>query len=105
MSTVALPLRTDLPHYDFTTELDGKSYTFVMKWNEREEAWYMDLYDSTNTLVIASRKIVIGWPLTNRYQDETLPPGTLIAVDTSNANQDPGLEDLGERVEIWYIEA
>lgn len=105
MAIVTLPLRSDLSAYSFQVELDAKSYGFVFRWNEREGAWYFDIYDGEGELLRAGMKVVIDFPLIVRATSKDLPPGKLFAVDTSGALDAPGLEDLGARVQVVYYEA
>ena len=46
---------------------------------------------------------MLGYPLISIYRDIRLPAGTLVAIDTSSKDEEPGLTDLGERVKLLYI--
>lgn len=106
MGAVLLPVRTDEAQwYDFTTTLDGLTFTFEFEWNEREEAWYFNLYDATGDLLLAGKKLVADFPLLMRLADRRRPPGDLTVVDTAGAGAAPGLNDLGRRHALMYIEA
>lgn len=102
---VTLPLRSDLPHYSFTVTLDGGTYGFRFWWNYSCSAWVMDLSDSNGDPIVTGVRVKVDWPLFARYADSRLPPGQLIAQDTTGAQQDPGLEDLGSRVVLLYFTA
>ena len=54
--------------------------------------------------MLLSRKITVGTPLLGRFQGATLPYGELIAYDTSGADADPGLTDLGVRVLLTFTD-
>jgi len=102
---VKLPLLTDqgaTPHYSLQCELDGVTYSFEFIWNDRDGAWYMQVGDAAENLLAGSVKVVLGKLLLGRFRDSRLPPGPLICKDTGGQNVDPGLADLGTRVEIWY---
>lgn len=104
MSAFTLPLRTDdVAHYEFSTDLDGRVYVFEFRWNHRDGAWYMAIRTEQGEPLI-SRKVVVGFPLTSRSRDVRLFPGEIIAVDTSGEKSDPGLGELGNRVQILYFE-
>ena len=40
-----------------------------------------------------------------REVNENMPPGVLFALDTSDQNLDPTLEDFGTRVVLVYLES
>lgn len=100
-----LPTRTDLARYSFDVELDGVTFTFVFEWNDRDEGWYFSIRstDVAATPLLSGRRVVVGYPLISIYRDTRLPAGTLVAIDTSSKNEDPGIADLGERVKLLYI--
>lgn len=104
--SVALPLLTDLgatPHYSFQCELESVKYSFEFIWNDRDGAWYMQVGDGEENILAGSIRVILGLPLLGRFRDARLPPGQLLAVDTSNQDLDAGLEDLGSRVAIYYF--
>lgn len=105
MTTLVIPTRTDEARYSIEIDLDQLTYRFDFDWNDRAEAWSFDLYDANNVLLLAGRRVVVGFPLINRFRDARLPPGDLHAVDTSTANLDPKFADLGDRVKLLYVES
>jgi hypothetical protein len=105
---VALPLLTDLgatPHYSFQCELDGATFTFEFIWNDRDGAWYMQVGDGEENLLVGATRVVLGTLFTARVRNSALFTGQLQAKDTSGQNIDAGIEDLGSRVQIWYFTA
>lgn len=105
MSVFVLPCRTDLPHYSFACDLDGVGYGFEFRWNARSEAWFMTILTGDDQVILAGVKVVVDFPLAVRSASALMPPGTFIAVDTSGQHLDPGLTDLGERVQLSYLDA
>ncbi len=108
MSSVILPNRQDAPNYSFQTDLDGNTYGFTFYWNDRDNAWYFDLYDTNADIVIAGVKVVLGLPLCakQRYLAGMFP-GMLEVIDTAGSGAlgdgvDAGLSDLGTRVVLMY---
>lgn len=118
---VEIPLRSDLPHFTVVTELDGTLYRLEFRWNTRESAWYMHMYDAGEVLIQGSLKCVVGWPLGSlECTDPRRPLGTLVLIDTANSERDPtwtdgrdvynldtvtripGYGDLGDRVRLRY---
>jgi hypothetical protein len=106
MAVVILPLLTDdTPHYSFACELEGVTYSFEFLWDDRDGAWYMQIGDGEENPLTGMLRVVLGKSFTSQYVNPALPPGAFFAKDTSNSNVDPGLEDLGSRVQIWYAES
>lgn len=105
MSDLLIPVDSDAEFYDLTVDLDGRSYTFEVRWNARSLAWFIATYDGSGELLVAPRRVVIGANLLGRGADSRLPPGELLAVDTSQTGADAGRDDLGTRVVIVYSEA
>lgn len=104
MEALLLPLRTDEAQwYDFTTTLDGKNYRFELLWNEREEAWYLSLFDQLDAALMTGKKLVPDFPLLFRLADRRRPPGELTLVDTGGNNALPTFRDLGRRHVLMYL--
>lgn len=90
--------------YDLSAQLDGQTFRFEFAWNARGGFWSFMLSAADGTPLLR-RRVVVGFPLTGRFTDVRLPPGALVALDTSGKNEDPGLTDLGGRVQLLYLEA
>jgi hypothetical protein len=105
MSALTIPLRTDLTHYSFQVELEGSAYGFELRWNERDFGWYMSLFDVEGNPLITARRVVLDLPMLIRQKLAGLPPGQLIAIDTAGTGVEPGLNDLGGRVQLVYYDS
>jgi hypothetical protein len=109
VASVILPNRQDASWYRFVCDLDGLTFAFVFRWNDRDNAWSFDLYDVNNNLLLAGVKVVLGPPLMfgQRYV-AGMPPGMFEVVDNAAplgavaAGTDAGYADLGTRVVIMY---
>lgn len=102
---IVLPIRNDIPHQTFSTELEGVTYGFEFRWNDRASAWFCTIKTAEEETIVSNRKVVLNRPLFIRFTDERLPPGPIIALDTSGQDLAPGLEDLGPdgRVLVYYV--
>jgi hypothetical protein len=92
--------------FDLQATLDGVTYTLEFRWNVRLGAWFMNVLDAegVNPCLLGVR-VVVDYPLAQHLVDRS-PPGYLLALDTGAAEgegQDPGFDDLGNRVQLWYI--
>lgn len=100
-----IPLQAGLPHLDVQVPLEGRTYTFELRWSVREERWYMDVLSEERELIYGDIALVLNFRLGFRCVDERWPPGALYAVDTSGAQLDARVDDLGERVKLVYYES
>lgn len=108
----SLDVDTTVANQIFSTTLDGANYFLRLLWNERDEAFYIDLYDSTQSAIWLGQRVVVGWRLWAQCVDPRKPPGELMAIDTTNQDEDPTLtvaddgsitSDLGDRVKLIYF--
>jgi hypothetical protein len=64
----------------------------------------VEIRDVNGVRLLSGRRVVVSLPLLARLRDPRLPAGELTAVDTTGANADPGVNDLGGRVRLLYFE-
>lgn len=100
---VAIPCRPDLTNYDMQIVLDNVSYTLEFQWNFREESWYMRVLTEAGDEIQSNIKVVVEWSLGARCVDARWPKGQFVAVDTTLTATNPGIADLGDRVQLWYF--
>lgn len=109
MATRLIPTRTDQIDYTQTVSLDGVEYQFRFVWNQREEAWYLAISDIAGVSIVSGLKVVVGSILNLHVVADNAPKGFLFAVDSQAADTtpgiDPGINDLGDRVGLIYIDA
>lgn len=105
MAALLIPVDANAPHYEIEVELDGAAFRLAFRWNDRAEAWLLDVSDVDGVALLTSRRVVVDLPLLARFRDPRLPAGELIAVDTASTGADPSFEDLGERVVLLYFPA
>ncbi len=117
-----LPVDSTVPSYDFEVDLEGATYIFAFDWNRRAQSWFMSIASADGTPLVSNRRVSLGADLIGPGVDPLLPPGRVLAVDTSAASGDtrytstspypvkltagidPGRYDLGDRVRILYFE-
>lgn len=106
MSILSIPTSDD-PFYTQVTDLDGVNYILDFRYNQREDAWYFDVSLVDETKLVSGVKVVCGAQLLDRFADERLPPGQLIAVNNEPDDNTPGMTELGigRRVTLTYYEA
>lgn len=108
MAIVEIPTRDDLPAYEELVTLDGVDYTLLFYFNPRinnnQGKWFVTLADKNRNMIAGPVPIVVSWPLFDRFIEFAIPPGSIVAFDTSGQDLDPAQFDLGNRVRMYYIE-
>lgn len=95
----------ETPYYSQRTRLDGRDYVLEFAYNEREERWYLSIFDEAKTPLARGIKLIANWSLLHPYRfDPRMPPGELTASDTTGDGSPPTLLELGEgkRCELVY---
>jgi hypothetical protein len=87
---------------DQSITLSSTSYIFQFQWSTRGSYWTMNVYDISNTLLIAGIKISINKDLFSQYSRSSLPSGIIIPIDSSGSFDRIEDEDLGTRVNLIY---
>lgn len=105
MAYITLPVRSDIPAYQFQIELEGTTYFFDFEWNERADCWTMDISNSDEVLLIAGIKLTCGFSLLEKFIIDGLPLGDFLLLDTTGKNLDPSANELGNRVLLMYRES
>ena len=100
-----IPVRSDIPSYEFQIALEGTPYRLAFRYNRRRERWAMDISNQQGITLLAGIPILVAMDLTSRFRVVGGPPGRFFAVDTSNQDLPPLEADLGNRVLIYYEEA
>lgn len=107
-TTFLVPNAAEVAYSRQKTRLDGRDYVLTFSYNEREDRWYLSLYDDEDKPILLGLKLVSNFPLLRHYHwDERVPPGELMAVDlATNLSPPPGFAELGEgrRIELTYYD-
>jgi hypothetical protein len=102
--TIPTPNASTDGNFYFIIDLDGSEYQLFLKYNERDDAWYMDISDTKGNAIRSGMRLVCNFPFMRTCMVPERPPGELMALDTLNPPEDPGLEDLDKRVVLVYEE-
>ena len=100
---VQLPLIPSEPNYRTGVTLDGEQFILDMRWNTRDDAWYMDLYEGDETPIRLGMKVVLGALIGIRSINPNQPKGVMMASDLSGVGADATLDDLGVRVHVYFF--
>lgn len=105
MSYINIPIDSQAASLEFTQDLEGVTYLFQFQWNQRMEVWIMNLMTEDRIDIVSGVPLLLGVALTARFADSRLPPGQFLLVDTSETNRKPERTEMGERVQLVYIES
>jgi len=105
MALVELPVRSDIPQYQFRIDLEGTVYTLRFKWNTRMERWIMDIADEQDNDLLNGIPVHSSVDLKQRFRQTTLPPGLFLAFDETGAVRNPDRDTFGNEVKLFYEEA
>lgn len=98
-----IPFEPGIPEQRLEIALNDVPYALRVRWNTRDAAWYLDVYEQDGKQPIAhSVKLVLG-TLFGRSSMHPLFQGGLFMVDSSSTGVEAGLNDLGGRVRLWYL--
>ncbi len=105
MATFRLPTRQDRANYKLEVDLDDVTFRLTFKFNSRDEAWYMTIFDANGVLLRAGIKLVSEWSHLRLWQDFDVRPArgifTLNTNITSKLSK-AGLKQLGTDVLFLY---
>ena len=104
MATVIIPLNV-YANQELETVLDGVTYIFQIRYNQRIDAYTFNLLSANRTPLVSGVRIVNDYSLLSRYTNEDLPPGKLVAIDQEQSGADVSYDELGGRVVLAYQEA
>ena len=60
------------------TKLDGQTFRFDFRWNQRRELWELSLYDTTDTAVATGMALVPNWDVLRAVTTTNRPAGGLV---------------------------
>lgn len=97
-----IPVRNDLPAYEFTILIENRVYAFSFRYNFRMKRWIMDIKTSDGEPLVMGILILVEQSLLGRFKNEELPEGMLIALNLGREHVNPEREDFGENVKLLY---
>lgn len=102
-----LPINPIYSKQTFSILLTGIRYKVNVRWNTRDESWYIGLLTAAGILIFSPVKILPGWVPFRQLKHEKKPVGNFVIIDTITENVPPGRLELGtdERVKVLYIDS
>lgn len=101
---MATPIAVEPEYFsqEFTQGLGEKTIRFVISWNQRAGSYSVDVYTQDRTPIVTGLRVVMGADIWGRVEDDRIPEGALIAIDTETDNVPPGKGELGARVKLVF---
>lgn len=104
---LSIPVLSE-PHVDLSVNLDGTDYDLSLRYNQREQRYYLSIYTSEGEEIAKGAPLVCRWPLFRNQTAETrLPPGKLIVLANGADETPPAIGEIGpgKRCELFYLTA
>jgi hypothetical protein len=98
MALITIPLRNDIPDYEFKVDLDGTTYTLTIRYNTRLATWIMDLKTEQDESIVLGVPLLLGTILLERFPDSRVPPGDLFLINIEDETAEATRDNLGENV-------
>lgn len=92
----------DTPAHRYRIAIEGTEYTLRFTYNTRASSWYLDIGDGVGTWIARGIRIVQGWPLLARMQDERLPPGDLFMFFSPTESDALGRDGFVDGARFYY---
>ena len=85
MTLLLPPIEPDeqYPVWDYTVSLDDDEFRIRLTYRERQDRWYLDLWDASGNELVKGKRLSIDWPVLDGHEIDGLPDGMLILLDTS----------------------
>jgi hypothetical protein len=91
--------------WEFDADLDGRIFTYQIKWVERTGSHYLTLWDSDGELVIAGQRLGLDIAAIAKYRNlERFPNTFLVLLDLDDSGAPPQFEELGHRLRFLTYE-
>ncbi len=110
------------PVWDYTIDLGDREFRITLRYNERLDSWYLDLYDADGNALILGKRLVSEnvliqaftpliqnpiWTDPATYQgggDDSEQQRRILAVlDLEDTGREPQYEDLGRSHKLYYL--
>jgi hypothetical protein len=101
-----VPVFPSTPLYQERVRLEGRDYILLFDWNNREQRYYLSIFDQDGVPLLLGVKVVSNWGMLGKHHfNPALPPGELIPMDLESGGEPPTFDDFGTRVRLFYYES
>ena len=103
-----IPPASGVPYQTQRTQLTGVDYEVSWAFNARSGSWAISFAvigeTEDPTPVLDGAKLHIGHDLLGRCQHPSRPAGSVWVYSVDGSQEQPGLDDLGSRCHVLYLE-
>lgn len=98
-----------IPYFDiasFSEEviLEELPYVFRFTFNDRKQYWTMSILTRDRKILVAGIKLVLNYDLFDQFPGNNLPPGQLLAIDTTDSRVKINRTNILDVMKIVYFE-
>lgn len=87
--------------WQFDAALDGRIFTYEIKWVERTGSHYVTIWNADGEMVIAGARLGLDYPFTLRYWERAkFPHIPIVLLDLDDSAAPPEFEELGHRLRL-----
>jgi len=97
-----IPTNSNYPDWTETVQIEDRSYRIRGSWDTRLQSWRLDI-GTEDEWICQGAKAVANCPIWHKRKHDDLPAGRFFLLDQSGAGEDPGRDDLGDRVVLLYV--
>ena len=96
---------TAQPFYQQITTIESTQYLLEMRFNQRENVWYLRIMLPDATILCQGIKLVPAYWLLAKYNNASLPDGDFLVTFSGQDDSPPALNDLlsGGRCSLLYF--
>ncbi len=98
-----IPVNSQLPSQKMEVAIGSVVYGLKTQWNTRESSWSLGFLSRDDVPIIDGLKMSLNYELIDRFADERLPDGLLVAFDSTGRKTKIDRFDLGDSVQLLFI--
>jgi hypothetical protein len=98
-----IPLIPSDTNYRLGTNLGGSRYLFDVKWNSRDESFYMDIREEDERPILLGVRLVLGLNIGRNSANAFFSKHLLHLSDSSGEGREATFDDLGARVQLLHL--
>ena len=98
------PEQTDRAEILFGATLGGREFDMKLTWLPCQSFWEFEMFSAAGVPLLVGIKVTANIDMLQPYSDSRMPPGLLVAHDTTNKQQDPTRNDWQQRHRLVYVD-
>lgn len=98
-----IPLTPSETNYRLLVPLDEETFSFDVRWNSRDAAFYIDIRQDDETPIALGLKLVLGAPIGRHCTHPFFVEHFLKMIDSTDSGLDATFDDIGDRVVLLHL--